>query len=148
MKRETKTILTNMCMVCDGDRILVQDKVNSSYTGVTFPGGHIEHGEMLGDGIIREVREETGLTIKNPKMCGVYDWMVAEDVRYLVFIYRADEFEGELRSSEEGQVRWIHSREFLNEKLAHGMDKVYEIAKCGRYTECFFDMETKEERML
>ena len=94
--RVTKTVLTNMCMICNGDFILVQDKVNSSYTGVTFPGGHVEHGETLADAMIREVKEETGLTIKNPRLCGVYDWMAEVDVRYLVFIYKAKEYEGEL----------------------------------------------------
>ena len=65
MKRITNTVLTNMCMVCDGDNILVQDKVNSSYTGVTFPGGHIEEGEALRDSIIREIKEETAISYLN-----------------------------------------------------------------------------------
>ena len=148
MKRETKTILTNMCMICDGDSILVQDKVNSSYTGVTFPGGHIEHGETLTDAIIREVYEETGLTIHHPRLCGIYDWMVKEDVRYLVFIYKATEFTGKLHSSEEGNVRWMKASAFLKERLAHGMDKVYEIAMKEEYTECFCDVNTKEEMLM
>ena len=74
MKRLSQTILTNMCMVCDGERILVEDKCNSSYTGVTFPGGHIEAGETLADSVVREVFEETGLTVKNPRLCGIYDY--------------------------------------------------------------------------
>ncbi len=147
MKRATKTILTNMCMICDKDKILVQDKVNSSYTGVTFPGGHVEHGETLTDAIIREIFEETGLTIKNLRLCGIYDWMVQEDVRYLVFIYKAVRFEGELNSSEEGNVRWIPREDFLKEKLAHGMDKVYEIAANEEYTECFCDLRTRKETL-
>lgn len=139
MKRITSTILTNMCMVCDGQNILVQDKINSSYTGVTFPGGHIEDGESLVDSMIREVFEETGLTIHSPKLCGVYDWICEDGTRYFVFIYKATEFSGKLRSSEEGQVRWIKKDTFLNEKLAHGMDKVFEIIEGGRYTECFYE---------
>ena len=132
-------------MICDGDTILVQDKINSSYTGVTFPGGHIEHGELLSDAIIREVWEETGLRIRNPKLCGIYNWMAKEDVRYLVFIYKATEYEGELHASEEGDVRWIPIDSFLEEPLAHGMDKVYEIARYERFTECFCEIETKDE---
>lgn len=143
--RITKTVLTNMCMICDDDYVLVQDKVNSSYRGVTFPGGHVEAGETLADAMIREVYEETGLRIRRPRLCGVYDWMAAEDIRYLVFIYRTEEFEGILRSSSEGKVRWIPKESFLKEKLAHGMDKVYEIAMNEEYTECFCDIETKKE---
>lgn len=145
--RVTKTVLTNMCMICNGDFILVQDKVNSSYTGVTFPGGHVEHGETLADAMIREVKEETGLTIKNPRLCGVYDWMAEADVRYLVFIYKAKEYEGELCASAEGNVRWILKEDFLKEELAHGMDKVYEIAMNGEYTECFCNLETRRETL-
>jgi 8-oxo-dGTP diphosphatase len=55
--RTTKTVLTNMCMICEGEQILVQDKINSSYTGVTFPGGHVEAGETLSDAMVREVYE-------------------------------------------------------------------------------------------
>lgn len=148
MKRITKTVLTNMCMILRDGFILVEDKVNSSYTGVTFPGGHIEQGETLTEGIIREVKEETGLVVKNPRLCGVYDWMTEPDVRYLVFIYKVTEFDGELHSSKEGNVRWIPQDSFLSENLAHGMDKVYEIAVGGRYTECFCEIETKEEKLF
>lgn len=148
MGRVSQTILTNMCMICDGDYILVEDKQNSSYTGVTFPGGHIEFGESLADSIIREVFEETGLTIQSPKLCGIYDWMTEENVRYLVLLYKATEFSGELCSSEEGQVRWIRKEDFRKEKLAHGMDKVFEIIEGGEFTECFFDLQTREETMI
>lgn len=147
MERYSQTVLTNMCMVCDGDYILVEDKQHGSYRGVTFPGGHIEAGESLADSIIREVREETGLVIKNPKLCGIYDWMTEENVRYLVLIYKAVTFTGELCASDEGQVRWIRKDDFLNEKLADGMDKVFEIIEGGVFTECFYDMEICEELM-
>ena len=145
--RVTKTVLTNMCMICNGESILVQDKVNSSYTGVTFPGGHVEHGETLADAMIREVKEETGLTIRNPRLCGVYDWMAEADVRYLVFIYRAEEYEGDLCASVEGNIRWIPKEDFFQEELAHGMDKVFEIAMNREYTECFCNLETRRETL-
>lgn len=148
MARTSQAILTNMCMVCDGEYILVEDKQNSSYTGVTFPGGHIEAGESLADSVIREVYEETGLTIRNPKLCGIYDWMAQDNVRYFVFIYKATEYYGEVCSSEEGQVRWILKKDFLKENLAHGMDKVFELIEGGVYTECFFDLETRVETVL
>ena len=63
----------NMCMICDNaGNVLALDKVNDSYTGTTFPGGHVEKNEIFNDSIIREVWEETGLKIESPKLRGVY----------------------------------------------------------------------------
>lgn len=139
MKRMTNTILTNMCMVCEDENILVQDKINSSYTGVTFPGGHVEDGESLSDAVIREVFEETGLTVQNPKLCGIYNWICDDGTRYFVFLYKVTKFAGELKASDEGIVRWIKKDTFLDEKLAQGMDKVFEIISNEEYTECYYD---------
>ncbi len=58
--------LTNMCVIEDSDgNVLAIDKVTGSYIGTTFPGGHIEKGEIFQHSMIREIKEETGLTIKN-----------------------------------------------------------------------------------
>ena len=75
MRTETVT-LTNMCMVYDdAGNVLVQDKVDKKWSGLTFPGGHIEKGESFVDSVIREVFEETGLTIEKPRICGTKDWL-------------------------------------------------------------------------
>lgn len=121
---------TNMCMVCDGERILVENKVTGGYTGIVFPGGHVETGEPFGDAIIREVREETGLTVEGPVLCGIYHWMKEDGSRYVVLIYRAEKFSGALRSSEEGEVFWTTREEFLTMDLADGMREV--LLLCDR----------------
>lgn len=54
MAREEKCVLTNMCMVYDGNRILVQDRMNLNWPGITFPGGHIEPKESFVESVIRE----------------------------------------------------------------------------------------------
>lgn len=134
-----------MCQISNGEYILVENKVGGSYTGVTFPGGHIEENESLTEAIIREVYEETGLTIKNPMMCGIYDWIQDDGARYFVFLYRASEFTGELCSSEEGEVEWIKKTEFLSQPLAHGMQAVFEIINNNQISECFFEIATMKE---
>ena len=108
MSRSEPAIFTNMCMVCDGrGNVLVQDRRNPDWPGITFPGGHVEPGESFTDSVIREVYEETGLTIGNPTLCGVKQFQTLKGERYVVFLYRADRFHGELRSSDEGKVFWI-----------------------------------------
>lgn len=145
MDRAQKVILTCMCQISNGDEILVQDKVSRDYSGVTFPGGHIEENETITDAVVREVFEETGLHIKNPIMCGIYDWINEDGTRYFIFLYRANEFFGELHSSEEGEVQWIKKDCFLHEKLAQGMDTVFEIINCEYISECFYNRATQEE---
>lgn len=131
----------NMCMVYDdNEHVLVLDKVNDSYTGITFPGGHVESGESFAESIVREVREETGLTIHQPVLRGVYHWF-RDEVRYVVFLYRTNRYEGTLRSSEEGEVYWISESEFLDQKLALGMERVWKIMHSEELGECMVVQE-------
>ena len=118
----TTAELTNLCMVCDGTKVLVQDRVAKDWSGVAFPGGHVEPGESITDSVVREVKEETGLTIKRPRLCGVKDWMRDDGSRYIIFYYRADEFSGEIKSSEEGKVFWAELNELPDMNLAVDME--------------------------
>ena len=82
--RTEQVTLTNMCMVYDDDgNVLVQDKVDNDWGGLTFPGGHIEKGESFVDSVIREVYEESGLKIENPRICGTKDWMEKDGSRWI-----------------------------------------------------------------
>ena len=60
----------NMCRITDDQgRWLIQERNDKNYPGVIFPGGHVEPGESFSDSIIREIREETGLTIGAKTVC-------------------------------------------------------------------------------
>ena len=98
--------LTVLCLIEDGDRILLQNRVKEDWSGYALPGGHVEHGESFVAATIREVKEETGLEILNPRLVGVKQFPT-DNGRYVVFLFKATEFEGSLCSSSEGKVEWV-----------------------------------------
>ena len=115
MSRAEKAIFTNMCMIYDhAGNILVQDRKAPDWPGLCFPGGHVEPGESFVESVIREVWEETGLTIENPILCGTKQFQTDDGARYVVLFYKTNRFSGELKSSDEGEVFWI-PRETLPE---------------------------------
>lgn len=71
----------------------------------------MEPGESFTKAAIRETWEETGLTIENPRLCGVKQFQTKENARYVVFFYKADQYHGQLQSSDEGDVFWICRKE-------------------------------------
>lgn len=104
MSRTEEVTLTNMCMIQKEDKVLVIDRNDPIWPGLTFPGGHVEHHESFHDSVVREIKEETGLMIKNPQLVGVKKFFDHEDHRYLVFFYKADDFTGEVKASDEGKL--------------------------------------------
>ena len=108
MAREEKAIFTNLCMITDGKgNVLVEDRKDPSWPGICFPGGHVEPGEAFTDSVEREVFEETGLTIHDPRLCGVKQFPTESGARYVVFFYKATQFTGQIKSSDEGGVFWV-----------------------------------------
>jgi len=143
MERTEKVILTNMCMVYDGNRVLVQHRINPNWPGITFPGGHVERGESLTDAVIRSVREETGLTVLSPQLCGVKDWINSDGSRYMVLCYKTDQYQGELASSDEGDVFWTALETMKELPLAKDMDQMLEIFLNPSVSEYFFYRENR-----
>lgn len=138
MSRTEEVTLTNMCMIYDGSKVLVQERIDDDYGGITFPGGHVEKSESFTDAVIREVFEETGLKISAPKLCGIKDWINDDGSRYMVLFYKTDQFEGELISSDEGEVYWLELEEMKQIHLAEGMDKMLEVFLDDNISEYFF----------
>ena len=96
MERAERVILTNLCMIQDGTKVLVEEKVGKCANGIIFPGGHVEEHEPVVDSVIREMKEETGLTVEHPRLCGIKEWINEDGSRYIVFLFKADRFSGEL----------------------------------------------------
>ena len=139
MERTERVTLTNLCMIVNGTQILVQDKVGGDAGGIILPGGHVEEHEPVVNSVIREMKEETGLDIRNPRLCGIKEWINEDGSRYVVFLFRAEEFSGELVSSEEGRVFWMEKEDVLKSRWIWHMDCLMKIIADGEYTELYLD---------
>ena len=127
---------------CDGKgNVLVQNKKGDrTWHGWNFPGGHVEQGEFVTPSVLREIREETGLTIENPKLCGIKEFQKEQDgKRFIVFLYVASRFSGELRSSAEGDVFWYPLSELKRSKeLADGFSEMLPVFTSDEISEVFY----------
>ena len=122
MSRTENVTLTNMCMAKNKDQVLVLDRNDPVWPGLTFPGGHVEAHESFHDSVVREVKEETGLTISHPQLVGVKQFYDHNDERYLVFFYIAEQFSGTVKESDEGKLTWMSAKELKKQKLAYNFD--------------------------
>ena len=155
------TTLCNMCMIEDAasGRVLVQHrlpKATNPWCGLTFPGGHVEAGESITASVVREIREETGLTVSALRMCGVVEWEtlgeraegspaeVEANSKYIVFMFRTSAFAGEVKSSAEGRMEWMtldemrhgglapHMEEYIRVLVDESVPQAYGISGSGR----------------
>lgn len=139
MAGEERAIFTNMCMIYDDDgNILVQDRVNPDWSGVTFPGGHVEAKESFVSSVIREVKEETGLNIENPVLCGIKQFQTKSGARYIVLFYKTNKFSGELVSSDEGRVFWIKRSELESYSLADDFEDMVKVFESDDLSEFYY----------
>ncbi len=131
MSRSQLTILTNICLIEDLEtqRVVMQYRSpeTNRWSGYAFPGGHVENGEAFAESVIREIYEETGLTIQNPQLVGIKNWSLDTGGRYIVICYKATEFSGSLRSSDEGEVSWVQKDQIPNLDLAYDMLPLMEM---------------------
>ena len=142
MAKAEKADFTNMCMIYDDQgNILVQDRKNPNWPGITFPGGHVEYGESFGDSVIREVKEETGLDIENPILCGVKQFQTNDDTRFVVLFYKTNKFSGTLRASDEGDVFWIPRNTLQDYKLAHEFEAMLKVFETEDLSEFYYYKE-------
>ena len=134
-KARTENVeLTVLCLIEDGDRILLQNRVKKDWQGYALPGGHVEPGESFVDAVIREIKEETGLTIINPHLEGIKQFPI-EKGRYIVLLFKATKWSGSLISSDEGRMEWISYKDLPNIKTVDDFDELLEVINTPELTE-------------
>lgn len=132
--------LMNVCMLVDEqNRMLVQDRTDPSWPVLCFPGGHVEAGENCLEAVIREMQEETGLTILSPYLVGIKEWMRKDGARAMVLLYRADAYEGTLISSEEGENRWMTREEIIQHPRGQNLLDFLPVYDNERITEMYYE---------
>ncbi|MBP5263162.1 MAG: 8-oxo-dGTP diphosphatase [Lachnospiraceae bacterium] len=139
MRRTEEVELTVLCLIHDADRVLLQDRISEDWKGYTLPGGHVEIGESIVDATVREMKEETGLTILDPRLCGVKQFPMRDGDyakgRYLVFLFEATKFEGELASSEEGTMHWVNKADLNKVNLVEDFHDLMDVMMNKEYSE-------------
>ena len=120
--------LTTICYIEQNGNYLMlhrtkkeNDQSHDKWLGV---GGKFEKDESPDECILREVKEETGLTLTSYQLRRVMTFVSDIWETEYMFIYTADRFEGELTECSEGDLQWIKKTEVMNLKLWEG-DKIF-----------------------
>ena len=105
-----------LTMIQKDDEILLLERKHDNFKGFIPPGGKLEFPESFTDSAIREVKEETGLKVKQLIFKGIYEYVNPEkNDRYIILNYLTKDFEGELlKESKEGVPRWFKIDEAFN----------------------------------
>lgn len=135
--------LTVLCMVYDDHKILLQNRVKNDWKGYIFPGGHVEKGESFVEATIREIKEETGLTVKNLQLCGIKQFPI-DHGRYIVLLYKTNQYEGHLISSQEGEMKWIDRKSLENIELVEDFMELLQVFDQDDLSEFQYKIENNQ----
>lgn len=140
MDRTERTELTVLVLLRRGGEILLQNRVKEDWQGYALPGGHVEPGESITEAARREMREETGLTVPHPRLCGVKQFPI-DGGRYLVFLFTAEEFHGELLSSHEGTMEWVRREDVAKLDTVADLEELLRVMERGDLNEFQYVVE-------
>jgi len=143
--RTVRAELVNMCLIMNPatHEVIVENKIDAKWTGLTFPGGHVDPGESQSHAMQREVLEETGLTVSNLKLVGTVTWVEndAGDVS-LGTLYTTTDYSGNLLAgSYEGAISWQPLSALTPDKLAPGIEAILKVFTNPKLNEAFWGFD-------
>ncbi len=123
-----KSPLTTLCYIEKDGKYLMLHRVSKEndvnkdkWIGV---GGHFEDGESPEECLLREAKEETGLTLKSWRFRGIVTFVAEGWPTEYMCLYTADAFEGELKDCDEGTLEWVLKTDLSRLNLWEG-DKLF-----------------------
>lgn len=124
LRRNKEQKVAAMCYIIKGDKVLLLHRVKEPFKGFLVPpGGKKEENEDIYECIQREIFEETGLKIKNPKLKVVTTEIGPQNYNWILFIFTCSNLSGELKESSEGKLEWKYIRNLPGENMSQ-IDKM------------------------
>ncbi|API93475.1 MULTISPECIES: 8-oxo-dGTP diphosphatase [Virgibacillus] len=116
------------CIVIDQEQILVLKKPKHGWYAI--PGGKMEFGETIKEAVVREYKEETNLTIQDPKLAGVFTFTIIEGERrieeWMMYTFTCKSYRGELAEfCREGELEWVPINHVQHLPMAEGDRLIY-----------------------
>ncbi len=149
--RTVRAELVNMCLIVNPQtgEVVVENKIDAQWRGLTFPGGHVDPGESQVSAMKREVLEETGLTVNQLKLVGTVTWVENDqgDVS-LGTLYTTNDYSGHLLAgSYEGAISWQPLSALTPEKLAPGISAILKVFTDASQNEAFWGFDDDQLRV-
>jgi len=136
-------ILSTICYIEKNDKYLMlhrtkkENDINKNkWLGV---GGKFEEGESPEECIIREVKEETGLTLKEYQLRGIVTYLSTTWETEYMYVFTANDFEGDLIECNEGDLEWIEKDKIMQLNTWEG-DKIF-VEKLLQNSNTFFSVK-------
>ena len=138
--------LTTLCYIEKGNSYLMLHRIKKEkdinkdkWIGV---GGHFEPDETPEECLLREVKEETGLTLNAWRLRGIITFISNECQTEYMFLFTSDDYSGEIKECDEGVLEWVDKSEIYNLPIWEG-DKIF-LKLLGTSTE-FFSLKLRYE---
>ncbi len=133
--------LTTLCYIEHDDSYLMMHRTKKEkdinkdkWIGI---GGHFEYGESPDECLLREVDEETGLTLTSYTARGVITFIYGENVVEYMHLYTADGFTGEIHECDEGELVWVPKEKVMELPIWERMFTTFLYGKATRYSSGF-----------